>query len=317
MARRELGPASLEVAQAVAALLPEGDVVVGCSGGADSMALAMGAQWAARRSGTRLRCLVVDHGLQPGSADVADSVAARLRDRGLQTEIVTGRVTDGDGPEAAARDLRYRLLEAPGHPVLLGHTLDDQAESVLLALLRGSGTRAVAGMSAVAGLRVRPLLGVRRATTVAACAEWGIEPWADPHNDDPRFARVLARRHLAQLNEAFGRDVAPALARSASLARADADLLDSLARDAVPGLDLSAVELPVAAVSGLPEAIRRRVLRDWLAANSVAEASMTHLLAVDALAVAWRGQGPVDVPGGRVWRDGRLLTLGLTPDPPR
>lgn len=313
MARRELGPAALEVAQAVAALLPAGEVVVGVSGGADSLSLALGAQWAASRTGTVVRAIVVDHGLQVGSAAVAGSVVEQLGARGLHADVrrVVVDPDSGDGLEAAARDARLEALAAEGVPVLLGHTLDDQAESVLLGLLRGSGVRSLAGMAQVRPPFLRPLLGVRRDTTRQACREWGIEPWSDPHNSDERFARVRVRNHVGGLSEALGRDVAPALARSATLARIDADYLDGLALGvgvrALDGRDLRAD-----VVGELPDAVRLRVVRDWLAAHGVEPLAMVHLQAVDALVTSWKGQGPVALPGTRVHRTDGLLRVTPT-----
>lgn len=312
MARRELGPAALEVAQAVAALLPAGEVVVGVSGGADSMALALGAQWAAARSDTVVRGIVVDHGLQEDSAAVAAGVVEQLDGRGFHAEVRRVEVDpdSGEGLEAAARDARLDVLAGEAVPVLLGHTLDDQAESVLLGLLRGSGVRSLAGMAQVRGSFLRPLLGIRRATTQQACSEWGIDVWSDPHNVDDRFARVRVRNHVGALGEALGRDVAPALARSATLARIDADYLDGLALGvgvrALDGRDLRAD-----VVADLPDAIRLRVLRDWLAAHGADPLAMVHLHAVDSLVTSWKGQGPVDLPGVRVHRtDGTLRVQG-------
>ncbi|MCC2594423.1 tRNA lysidine(34) synthetase TilS [Tessaracoccus sp. OS52] len=303
MARRELGPAGLEVAQAVAALLPAGESVVGVSGGADSLALALGAQWAAARTGAVVRCVVVDHGLQPGSAAVADGVVATLQRRGLAAEVrrVDVDPASPDGMESAARDARLAVLAADGLPVLLGHTLDDQAESVLLGLLRGSGTRSLAGMAPVRAPFLRPLLAVRRRTTRAACGEWGVDWWEDPQNSDERFARVRVRDHLAELSAALGRDVAPALARSATLARIDADHLDDEAARAAVGVS-DGEALSADAVAALPPALRLRVLRDWLSALGAGPVAMVHLQVVDALVTSWRGQGPVDVPGGSVVR---------------
>ena len=202
-------------------------------------------------------------------------------------------------------DARLAALAEPGLPVLLGHTLDDQAESVLLGLLRGSGTRSLAGMASVRGPFHRPLLGVRRADTEAACRDWGIEWWADPMNQDPAFARVRTRAWLADASAAFGRDLAPALARTAALARADADLLDDLAADVAAGEEADA-----AAVGALPDALRGRVLLAWLRRHGVA-ADAGHVAAVDTLLGRWRGQGPIAVPGGTVRRhDGLLLFEG-------
>ncbi len=317
MARRELGPASLAVAQAVAALLPPGPVVVGCSGGADSLALALGARWAAARRGTDVRCVVVDHGLQAGSGAVAHRVMELLRGEDLAAEVRQVHIDPRSpgGPEAAARDARLGSLSADGLPVLLGHTLDDQAETVLLGLLRGSGTRSLAGMATERGQFLRPLLAVRRSTTVAACSEWGVEVWQDPHNDDPRYRRVRARRHLASLTETLGQDVAPALARSAMLARVDADFLDELAAAAISGVDVSA-PLEVNSVRDLPDALRLRVLRDWMSDGGRRRVEMGHVLAVDQLIAAWRGQGPVNVPGGYVERRGQTLRIAVS-DPQR
>ena len=189
--------------------------------------------------------------------------------------------------------------------MLLGHTLDDQAETVLLGLLRGSGIRSLAGMSVRRGPFLRPLLRIRRAETEAACREWGVEWWDDPMNTDPRFARVRARSVLALLASELGRDVAVGLARTAELARGDADLLDELAELAFARAARDDA-LDVATLAGQPDALRGRVLLGWLR-NHGSEATRVHVAAVDDLVLAWRGQGPVAVPGGSVRRvAGRL-----------
>lgn len=302
MARRVLAAPALAVAKAVEAVLPEGDVVVGCSGGADSTALALGANWAAARRGSRSRVVVVDHGLQPGSAEIARQAVERLAAHAVAAEVVCVDVREsGEGLEAAARDARLAALAETGLPVLLGHTLDDQAETVLLGLLRGSGTRSLAGMAPIRGPFVRPLLGLRRADTEAACKAWGVDWWNDPMNHDPTFARVRARTALATLADTLGRDVAPALARSATAARADAELLDRLAREQAAGEEPSCTSL-----AEQPDALRWRVLRDWLTARGAAPGQV-HILAIDELIRSWRGQGAIPVPGGAVARaDGRL-----------
>ncbi|PIF04557.1 MAG: tRNA lysidine(34) synthetase TilS [Propionibacterium sp.] len=307
MARRELGPAALAVSQAVAALLPESAVVVGCSGGADSLALTLGAAWAAQRAGTVMQAVVIDHGLQDGSAGVAQGVVGQLAERGIDATIhpVTVPANHPDGLEAAAREARLAALASYGLPVLLGHTLDDQAETVLLGLLRGSGTRSLAGMATRRGPFLRPLLGLRRAQTEAACREWGINPWQDPHNENEQFARVKVRSLLPELAARLDRDIAVALARTADLARADADLLDELASKT----NLASGPLPVADLQAQPDALRWRLLQGWLRANGV-DVAMSHVVAVDQLVGAWRGQGPVAVPGGSVQRQqGELVFL--------
>lgn len=284
-------------------MLPEGDVVVGCSGGADSMALSLGARWAARRSGGRIRALVVDHGLQESSAQVAARTVARLTELEVEAEVVAVEVRPlGEGLEAAARTARLEALAASGAPVLLGHTMDDQAESVLLGLVRGSGTRSLSGMAEVRGQFIRPLLSLRRRDTVAACRAWGVDWWDDPMNQDTTFARVRARVLLAEIHAGLGRDLTPALARTAVLARADADLLDTLADDCAEGNDPSDCRW----LASLPDALRWRVLHRWLTGQGV-DAQQRHVLAVDALVLHWRGQKAVPVPGGGVRRvDGRL-----------
>ena len=315
MARRELGPHALRVGRAVRDALDRMDdsspeVIVGCSGGPDSLALALAAAWATRRRGARARAVIVDHGLQEGSAEVAHRVAALLAGRGMAAEVRAVHVaSSGEGPEGAAREARLAALSRDGLPVLLGHTMDDQAETVLLGLLRGSGLRSLAGMAERRGVFVRPLLGVRRADTVAACAEWGVEPWCDPHNQQERFARVRARVQLAELSAALGRDLAPALSRTAVLARMDADLLDRLTDDALAGIDL-AEPLEAAAIADWDDALRLRAIKRWLGAAGLTGTTMTQVLAVDDLVRRWRGQGPVALPGAFVARAaGRLRIM--------
>ena len=313
MARRELGPAALAVAQAVAAALTDADahLLVACSGGPDSLALAFGAHRAAIREDRALTAVVVDHGLQPGSAAVADRAREQLRRLGFAA-VVISRVTvpagaEG-GPEAAARTARYAALHTEAvrrsATVWLGHTLDDQAENVLLGLARGSGPRSVAGMAARAGRLVRPLLGLRRSVTEQACAELGLDPWPDPHNDDPRFARVRVRRTVLPVLEAeLGPGAAEALARTAALARDDADLLDALAAEADPGTDV----LGAAVLLDQPAALRTRVIRRWLLRHGAAEVTARHVAAVEALVTGWHGQREIHLPGVRVTRqDGSL-----------
>lgn len=310
MARKELGPTALLVAQAVAQML-SGDAVVGVSGGADSMALAMGAHWAARRNGVTIRCVVVDHGLQPDSNEVARRVVADLVARGLDAQLRHVEVRDtGEGIEAAARQARLEVLAGYGADVLLGHTQDDDAEQVLLGLLRGSGTRSLAGIPPRRGPFVRPLLGLRRAHTEQACREWNITWWQDPMNQNPVFARVAVRQVLKLLATQLGRDLIPALARTARLARMDADHLDAeAARIAV------ADELEVADVEHLDDAVRLRVVQRWLRSKGLT-IEFSHVDAVDQLITAWCGQGPIHVPGAHVVRRQGVLIVQLRPGLP-
>jgi len=261
--------------------------------------------------------MVVDHGLQPDSAAVAARVVGVLKQLGLPAEVARVHVTGSpDGLEAAAREARYAALTSGDVDiVLLGHTMDDQAETVLLGLARGSGARSLAGMprrwllpgadGAVALLR--PLLGLRRATTRQACADWGLAPWDDPMNDDERFSRVRARRLLPVLDAALGPGIVEALSRTASLARDDADYFDALVE--FLGRPFGA-ELPVEKVTGLAPALHSRIVRRWLEVQGVAQVSYERTQAVLALVSDWHGQAGVDLPGGRrVVRRGKVLSL--------
>ena len=309
------GVAVAEVRNAVRSCLSDlaaGDLVlVACSGGADSLALAAAAAFVAPRLGLRAGGVTVDHGLQPGSGERAANVAALLGKLGLDP-VRSAAVTVASpaaGPEAAARVARYGALdeaaaEYGAAAVLLGHTLDDQAETVLLGLGRGSGGRSLAGMAARRGPYRRPLLGVRRATTSAACAELGLDPWQDPHNRDFRFARARVRHQaLPALEAALGPGVAEALARTAGQLRADAECLDDLAfaeSAKLRGCASDPAGLDVGWLRALPAAIRTRVLRDAAIMAGCPPGALTagHVDQVDALVTGWRGQRWVDLPGG-------------------
>lgn len=296
--------ATLIIRKAVKDLLATTDetrIAVAVSGGADSLALA-----AATATLTEVTALIVDHRLQPGSSEVAATAAEQLREKKIDTKILTVDVTGPGGPEAAARKARYQALRAAHEGlILLGHTLDDQAETVLLGLGRGSGPRSIAGMRALDPPWGRPLLKIRRPVTAEACAEQGLRPWQDPHNADPRFTRVRLRRELLPLmEEILQGGVAGALARTADQLREDLDTLDEIAAQVPRTGD----ELLVADLAGHPPAIRRRVLRGWLKDAGVPELTDLHLRSVDALVGEWRGQGGVWLPGGFVARraHGRL-----------
>lgn len=282
--------------------LDAGDrVVVAVSGGADSLALAATVAWVAPRLGLRAGAVTVDHGLQEGSAEHAVAVTRTCAGLGLDPVAVeTVTVGRAGGPEAAARQARYAALDrarvAMGAAVLvLGHTLDDQAETVLLGLARGSGARSLAGMPSRSGRYLRPFLGVRREATVAACAALGLTPWEDPHNADRGLSRVRVRHDaLPALEAALGPGIAEALARTAGLLRADADALDDWAK--------SVDSLAVADLLALPTAVRRRVLRAAAVAAGAPAGSLAavHVRELDRLVTDWHGQRPVSLPGGLV-----------------
>jgi tRNA(Ile)-lysidine synthase len=302
--------------------LPQGPVLVAVSGGADSLALADAA--AAARPGD-VHAAVVDHRLQDGSGERAAATAALLAGRGIPATVHPVTVAGPGGTEAAARRARYAALRAArptrDAPVLLGHTLDDQAETVLLGLGRGSGARSLAGMQAWDDPWLRPFLQVRRATTRQACAELGLPVWDDPHNADPRFTRVRLRHEvLPLLEEVLSGGVAVALARTAAQLREDTEALDAVATRLLTEATAAAENgtrdgsLRLDVLDGVPASLRRRVLRAWLAAHGVTGLTDSHLRSADVLA----GRGPdragVTVPGGLelVRAHGRL---GVRPAP--
>jgi tRNA(Ile)-lysidine synthase len=305
-----------------------GPVLVACSGGADSVALAAALAFEAPRSGRSGRAagaLTVDHGLQEGSAGRAADLAAALTGLGLDpVEVLSVHVGTTGGPEAAARTARYAALDEAAErlgaaAVLLGHTLDDQAETVLLGLARGSGARSLAGMPAARGRYRRPLLGLERATVRAVARESGVAVWEDPHNADPAFARSRVRDELLPaMEKALGPGVAEALARTADLLRADADALDAWAATALAEAAPVPGRLDVAVLAGLPEGVRRRALRRAVLDAGAPGTDLTaaHVAEVDRLVTDWHGQGPLHLPGGvRVGRDRAMLHLSVDERP--
>ncbi len=288
-------PVVAAVAGWLAAHAAVGPVTVACSGGADSLALAH----AVARCGRAGRAVTVDHGLQDGSADRAAATAEQVREIGFDAVVAPVAVSGGGGVEAAARRARYAALLAHADgPVLLGHTLDDQAETVLLGLARGSGPRSIAGMRPWTPPWGRPLLRVRRADTEACCRGAGVQFWTDPHNADPSFTRVRLRTEvLPLLEDVLGNGVAPALARTADLMADDLAALDRLAAAAVADC-VTGDSLAVAELRSRPTAIRRRLLRLWAAAAGADPLTADHLVRLDALVTGDRQGAAVRLPGG-------------------
>ncbi|MEU4391822.1 tRNA lysidine(34) synthetase TilS [Kribbella sp. NPDC023855] len=325
--RGRLHPAVARVREATRAALgdlPQGTtVLVACSGGADSLALAAAVAFEGPKLGLTAGAVVVDHGLQAGSDKTAEAAAGQCRGLGLEpVQVRRVEVGSEGGPEGAARAARYDALrdaadQLGADVVLLAHTRDDQAETVLLGLARGSGARSLAGMAPTAGLLRRPLLDVPRSTTVAACIASGLRPWHDPHNDDPKYRRVRVRHEvLPVLEEALGPGVTEALARTAGLLRADADALDVLAADLAETAVKHAegeVLCDVGALEEEPAALRTRVLRQAALEAGCRANDLTagHVAAVDALVTDWRGQRWIDLPQGvRAVRRGGFLFFG-------
>ena len=310
---------SIRDALRAAGLAPGGEqpplILVACSGGPDSLALAKAASFFARRGDYRVGAVVVDHGLQDGSAEVADRARAACEAMGLDPVLVR-RVcvpASGMGPEAAARTARYGALDAAAaelgaSAVLLGHTLDDQAEQVLLGLMRGSGTRSLAGMPAVRGIYLRPFLGLRREQTLEICAHAGLDPWHDPSNRDPAYARSRVRTEvLPFLEEKLGPGIAEALFRSSRILSADADYLDAAAARTFEELRTDAPSaggsgsadllLPEAQLRDLAPALRQRVLALAALALGGAQPSYERLAAVESLLRRTGSAGPVQLVG--------------------
>ena len=322
-------------------LHPGATLLVACSGGADSLALAAALAHLAPTRTFQLVAVTVDHGWRPESAAQARRVQKTLTELGYRQVALLelSRQETGGGKEGAARKGRYRALAAEASRygklgsevfILLGHTRDDQAETVLLGLTRGSGTRAIAGMRSWGGDQkssepvmpgtkngkqagyLRPLLELPRQDTVAACQEWALPYIDDPSNypDGPVKAadgsplRRAALRHqgLPALEKALGMDPRPALARTAALLQADLDALDTLAGswfEQARREDPAGVTLETSQLLSQPAAIRKRVWR-LAALTAGARASdlrKVQLDAIDFLATARRGTGPIQLPG--------------------
>jgi len=301
------------------ARLEAGDkVLVAVSGGADSLALASAILTESKEFAITPIAVTIDHQLQSGSGAQAEKVENQLKEMGygkvLLQKVV---VTTESGLEAGARDARYQALstcasQEKATKVFLGHTRDDQAETVLLGLARGSGTRSLSGMAIENGIYIRPLLQITREETVLACKEVGVEPWNDPHNGNTEFSRVRVRTEiLPVMEEKLGPGIAAALSRSAAILRDDADALDAIAQTEISHSDLA--NLDCEHLATLARAIRSRVLRAAIYAAGAPSGSITadHLAGVEALVTSWRGQGPLSLPGGvKVERiSGRLSLL--------
>lgn len=328
--RPRLTPAIADVRRAVregfeaAGLMPGDLVMVACSGGADSLALAAATAFEAPRYGTGLKAgaIVIDHAMQEGSGLVAAETAQKLAKLGLYpVEIRTVLVGSEGGPEAAARTARYAALdkvaeEAGANAILLGHTLNDQAETVLLGLARGSGARSLNGMAVVSGNYVRPLLGIKRETTEAFCTDSGLEPWHDPMNQDEAYTRVRVRKNLLPALEAeLGPGIAEALARTADTLREDDEVLAELALAAYKKVAKEGgtqISIGVQEFKDLPLAIRHRVVALAAVVLQAPMLARVHILAIDELVDSWHGQKPLTLPGIRVERTGETLALKTT-----
>ena len=300
-----------QLRHAVTTCIDAGPVIVGCSGGPDSLALADAAAWAVPELGGALTVVVVDHGLQADSAQIAQRAADACRAIGIDdVEIRRVRVGADGGPEAAARSARREALlevaqDRGSDQILLAHTLDDQAETVLLRLARGSGARSLSAMRSCDAPWHRPFLEMPRMLVHRVAKErfepLGFAPWDDPHNHDSRFARVRVRRSLDSLESDLGPGLAGNLARSARLLADDADALDAWAHgelERIVECQEGSCSASVAALSELPRAVRTRVIR--LMHQSLVgvheDLTFEHIQQVEAMISRWKGQGPVSLP---------------------
>ena len=309
------------VRQALAEIRP-GAVVVALSGGADSLALAAATAFEAPKRGMTLISATIDHGLQAGSAEVAETAARQAEELGFDARIERVEVDTDGGPEAAARTARYAALarvarEVDAAAVLVAHTLDDQAETVLLGLARGSGAGSLQGMAAASTLQgvplLRPLLALRRETTRAACAAQGLEPWDDPQNADSSFMRVRVRERVLPVFEAeLGPGIAEALARTAEQAREDAEafaaMVDETIEDIVEHAE-AGISVSVPALAANPAALRHRIIRHVVASEFGQSLTRAQTLEVARLVTDWAGQGPLDLPGCTARRVGTRIVF--------
>ena len=311
-------PAIRSVVRARLEKFEAGDlVIVAVSGGADSLALALALSLEAPKLAIKVHAVTVDHQLQSASATQASIVVAQMQSIGIDTTVEKVTVNITEGLEASARKARYAALDSVSKRlnatgIFLGHTRDDQAETVLLGLARGSGTRSLSGMATHHGKYIRPLLTITRLQTESMCQESGLNVWNDPHNLDSQFARVRVRTEaLPVLEKTIGPGISEALSRSAELLRDDADALDAWAEREAMALDLA--DLECEHLASLPRAIRSRIIRTAIYAAGAPSGSISadHVAFVEALITSWSGQGAAHLPGGvKVERfSGRLSLL--------
>jgi tRNA(Ile)-lysidine synthase len=312
-------------------------LVVAVSGGADSTALLLAIEELirARKLSVSILAAHLDHGIRPQSKEDARWVAKLAK--GLGFISVTGRAqvaeraaATSENLEQAARTARYDFLERTAkrrdaHFVLTAHTMDDQAETVMLRLMRGSSGAGLGGMDVCRSISprsqislCRPLLWARRHQTEDYCAFRKTGFLQDEMNDDPRFARVRVRKQLLPLMESFNTKVVEALSRTATLLREDSSVLindsDALLASAIsttsPGSETEIPPLSVNVLAKAPPALRRRALRQWISKGrgSSRRLEMVHLLAVEGLLAGNQGGKTVELPNGSkvTRRKGRL-----------
>ncbi len=302
----------IEMQNAVQNLLKNFDagdlVLVGCSGGADSLALAWTTLVVGKRLELKTGAVIVDHQLIPESNSVALNAKKQCEELGIQ-EVIIKKVNveqNHEGLEAAARIARYEAFENVLHEtnaqaILLAHTQDDQAETVLMRLTRGSGAKSLSGMAQVSGKYLRPFLHLRKKLVHDSLDLIGLKAWQDPANTDHQFLRVKVRHELMpKIVEVLGESAISSLDKTSQLLRLDNQALEDLAQQFLGSQkDVKTNGLEISELEKLPEAIRTRVLRIFAIASGVHPGpfSFEHIEAIDALVKNWHGQGNVDLPG--------------------
>lgn len=302
----------IELQNAVQNLLKDLDpgdlVLVGCSGGADSLALVWTTSVVGKRLELKTGAVIVDHQLISESNDVAHNAKKQCEELGIEKVIIKKVEVNqtNEGLEAAARIARYEAFENVLHEtnakvILLAHTQDDQAETVLMRLTRGSGAKSLSGMSAISGKYLRPFLHLRKKIVHDSLDLIGMKAWQDPANFDNQYLRVKVRQELMpKLIEVLGEGAISSLDKTSQLLRLDNQALDELAQQFVDVQDdVKKNGLKVKELENLPEAIRTRVLKICAVASGVHPGpfSFEHIEAIDALVKNWHGQGNIDLPG--------------------
>ena len=283
---------------------PADNILVACSGGADSLALAWTSQVVAKRLGLNLICVIIDHQLIKESAQVALEAKIKCENFGIEKVVIKQiEVKENkEGLEAAARKARYEAfeqltIEFDAKAVLLAHTQDDQAETMLMRLTRGSGAKSLSAMKEVSGKYLRPFLHIRKFELVNALEKEGITYWQDPANTDYKFLRAKVRHELMpKLIEVLGQSAIESLDKTSDLLKEDNDALDLIAQENYDKLNK---ELKVENLEEYPAAIRKRIIKIAALEAGVISGpfSYEHIEAIDALVTNWRGQGNVDLPG--------------------
>ena len=283
---------------------PADNILVACSGGADSLALAWTSQVVTKRIGLNLIAVIIDHQLIKESSQVAQDAKKKCKDFGIEKVVIKQIEVkdDKDGLEAAARKARYEAFEElvnefNAKAVLLAHTQDDQAETMLMRLTRGSGAKSLSAMKEVSGKYLRPFLHIRKQVLVDALEKENISYWQDPANTNYKFLRAKVRHELMpKLIEVLGDSAIDSLDRTSGLLKEDNEALESIALESYEKLNK---ELKVQELEKLPTAIRKRVIKIAALNSGVTPGpfSFEHIEAIDALVTNWRGQGNVDLPG--------------------